>query len=78
MRCSRDLRQSDLRNEKLGYKIREAQLQKIPLMVVLGGKEKETNTLSVRKNSGENINNLTLESFKEFLKTLALTGGNTH
>lgn len=68
----------DLRNEKLGYKIREAQLQKIPLMVVLGGKEKETNTLSVRKNSGENINNLTLEAFKEFLKPLQLTGGNTH
>ncbi len=68
----------DLRNEKLGYKIREAQLQKIPLMIVLGAKEMETKTISVRKNNGENINNLTHEAFKEFLKPLLLTGGINH
>ena len=39
--------EKDLRNEKIGFKIREAQLQKIPYMIVLGDKEVETSTLSV-------------------------------
>ena len=41
--------EKDLRNEKIGFKIREAQLQKIPYMIVLGDKEVETSTLSVRR-----------------------------
>jgi len=41
--------ESDLRNEKLGYKIREAQLKKIPYMLVVGEKEVNSGTLSVRK-----------------------------
>ena len=45
--------EEDLRNEKLGYKIREAQLQKVPVMLVLGNKEKDSRTLSVRKNTGK-------------------------
>ena len=38
----------DDRNEKIGYKIREAQLQKVPYMLVLGDKEKEAGTVGVR------------------------------
>ena len=38
----------DLRSEKIGYKIREAQTQKIPYMLIAGGKEEETGTVSVR------------------------------
>jgi len=55
--------ESDLRNEKLGLKIREAQLAKIPYMLILGDKEVEESTLSVRTRSGENIPKMTLEQF---------------
>jgi threonyl-tRNA synthetase len=41
--------ESDLRSEKLGYKIREAQLEKIPYMLVVGEKEQSAGTVSVRK-----------------------------
>ena len=55
--------ESDLRNEKLGLKIREAQLAKIPYMLILGDKEIEEGTLSVRTRSGESIPKTTLEAF---------------
>ncbi len=55
--------QSDLRNEKLGLKIREAQLARIPYMLILGDKEVEERTLSVRTRSGENLQGVTLEAF---------------
>jgi threonyl-tRNA synthetase len=45
----------DIKNEKLGYKIREAQLMKIPYMLVVGEKEKESGGVSPRKRSGENL-----------------------
>jgi len=70
--------ETDLRNEKLGYKIREAQLQRIPLMLVLGNKEKDSRTLSVRKATGETLNDLTLEGFKKLIEPLLLPGGETH
>jgi len=41
--------ESDLRNEKLGYKIREAQLEKLPYMLVVGENEQSAGTVSVRK-----------------------------
>ena len=45
----------DSRNEKLGYRIREAQLQKIPYMLVMGAKEQESEQVSVRLRSGEDL-----------------------
>jgi threonyl-tRNA synthetase len=45
----------DIRNEKLGLKVREAQLQKIPYMIVIGDKEEEHSTISPRTRSGENL-----------------------
>lgn len=54
---------TDLRNEKLGFKIREAQLGKIPFMVVLGEKEKESATLAPRKSSGEQLAPLSVAAF---------------
>lgn len=70
--------EEDLRNEKLGYKIREAQVQKVPLMLVIGNKEKESQTVSVRKHTGETLNHLTLEEFKKHVEPLLLPGGNTY
>lgn len=58
----------DIRNEKLGYKIREAQLAKVPLMIVLGPQEQASKTVSVRKVSGESQNGVALDGFIEGLR----------
>jgi threonyl-tRNA synthetase len=58
----------DQRNEKLGYKMREAELKKASYIVVIGQKEIEKHTISVRKGGGENIGNLTLASFLQKLQ----------
>lgn len=53
----------DQRSEKLGYKIREAQLQKIPYMLVIGEKELASRQVSVRLNSGANLAPMTIDAF---------------
>lgn len=53
----------DNRNEKLGYKIREAQMKKVPYMLIIGDKEKDTDTVSVRLSSGGVVNALKKEEF---------------
>ena len=58
----------DSRNEKLGYKIREAQLAKIPYAVVIGDKEVESHTVAPRRRGGENIPALPLAEFVERLR----------
>ncbi len=60
--------QLDERSEKLGYKIREAQLQKTPYMIILGDKELENKTVSVRLRSGQNKEGLSIDSFVEGVK----------
>jgi threonyl-tRNA synthetase len=60
--------QKDLRNEKLGFKIREAQLGKIPYMLVIGDKEMENGTVTVRHRSGENLPAMTPEEFLRFVQ----------
>lgn len=57
----------DERSEKLGYKIREAQLQKVPYMVILGDKELENQTVSVRLKNGKTIESLPVQVFIEKL-----------
>ncbi len=59
----------DLRSEKLGYKIREAQLQKIPYMVILGDKELESQTVSIRLKNGKTVDSLPIQ---EFIEKIAL------
>ena len=53
----------DDRNEKIGYKIREAQLQKIPYMLVLGDKERETNSVGVRSRKDGDIGAMLIDEF---------------
>ncbi|MGB9839705.1 threonine--tRNA ligase [Thermovenabulum sp.] len=53
----------DERNEKIGYKIREAQLQKIPYMIIVGEKEEMSNTISVRSREKGDLGNYTIENF---------------
>ncbi len=59
----------DSRNEKIGYKIREAQLQKIPYMLVIGEKEMQNNTVGVRSRSDGDIGAIELCEFIEKIKT---------
>jgi len=61
--------QSDLRNEKVGYKIREHTLQKVPYLLVIGDRERETGAVSVRTRSGEDLGSMPLASFIERLET---------
>lgn len=51
---------ADLRNEKIGFKIRERTMQRIPYMLVVGDREVETNTVSVRTRSGEELGSLSI------------------
>ena len=53
----------DCRSEKLGYKIREAQLQKIPYMLVVGDRDMENGTVSVRTRKGEDLGAMTPDAF---------------
>ena len=54
---------TDTRSEKVGYKIREAQLEKIPYMVIIGDKEVESGTISVRGRKDGDIGSMTVEDF---------------
>ena len=60
--------QEDLRNEKLNFKIREAQLQKIPYMLVIGDKEVDQGTVTPRYRDGKNLHAMTPEEFIAFVE----------
>jgi threonyl-tRNA synthetase len=57
----------DCRNEKLGFKIREAQLQKVPYMLVIGDKEVETQTITPRFRDGRNMPAMKTKEFTDFI-----------
>ncbi len=64
--------ESDLRSEKLGYKIREAQLQKIPYMLVIGDRDMENGTVSVRTRGGVDLGAMSPADFEaKCLKEIA-------
>ncbi|MES2725791.1 MAG: threonine--tRNA ligase [Bacteroidota bacterium] len=58
----------DERNEKVGKKIRDAEVKKIPFMLVVGEQEMLENTVSVRKHGGEEVGKLTIEEFIKYFK----------
>jgi len=55
--------EKDFRNEKLGFKIREAQVQKIPYMLVIGDREVEGAQVSPRQRDGKNLGSLSIGEF---------------
>jgi threonyl-tRNA synthetase len=57
----------DLRNEKIGFKIREHTLQRVPYLVVIGNREAQDGTVAVRTRSGEDLGVMTAEAFSERL-----------
>lgn len=58
----------DVRNEKIGKKIREAELNKIPYMLVLGEKEMESGNVTVRKQGSGDLGSMSLDDFKELIR----------
>ena len=60
--------ENDLRNEKIGFKIREHTIQKIPYLLVIGDREVESNTLAVRSSDGKDLGSMTLTEFVSVLE----------
>lgn len=58
---------SDLRNEKIGFKIREHTLLKVPYLLVIGDREVETQTIAVRTRGGEDLGSMSVQQFSELL-----------
>ena len=57
----------DLRNEKIGFKIREHSMQRVPYLLIIGDKELEDRTITARTQKGENLGSLTIQEFGERL-----------
>jgi threonyl-tRNA synthetase len=64
--------ESDLRNEKIGYKIREHAMQKVPYLLVIGDREKENGMVAVRTRSGEDLGSMPLSAFVDRLRSEGL------
>lgn len=60
--------ETNTENEKIGYKIREATIRKVPYLVIIGDKELAEKELTVRKRSGENIGSFRVSDFSEIIK----------
>ena len=58
----------DDRNEKIGYKIRQAQMEKVPYMLVVGDKEMEDNSVNVRKHGGDELGTVSFDEFFNSIK----------
>ncbi len=68
---------ADLRNEKIGFKIREHTLQKTPFLLVVGDREVETGAVSVRTRAGEDLGSMTIEDFSRYLDSEVAKFGRT-
>jgi threonyl-tRNA synthetase len=65
--------EANLRSEKIGAKIRDAQLQKVPFMLVLGDREMEQRTVAVRERAKGDIGVMSMAEFKEMARRLVET-----
>lgn len=61
---------TDCRNEKIGYKIREAQMQKTPFMLIIGDKEMQSGTVSVRSRKDGDIGSMSVDEFIEYINKI--------
>ncbi|QKT02518.1 threonine--tRNA ligase [Ectothiorhodospiraceae bacterium 2226] len=69
--------QPDLRNEKIGFKIREHTLRRVPYLLVVGDREVETKTLAVRTRGGEDLGSMSLDDFRARLAADIASRGRT-
>ncbi len=70
--------ESDLRNEKIGFKIREHTLQKVPYLLIVGDREVEQNTVAVRTRTGEDLGAMSLEDLTARLTAEVASRGRSH
>ena len=68
---------SDLRNEKIGFKIREHTIQHVPYLLIIGDREMEEGTVAVRTRSGEDLGSLSIEQLTEGLNAESASRGRT-
>jgi len=68
----------DLRNEKIGFKIREHTLQKVPYLLIVGDREVEQNTVAVRTRTGEDLGAMSLEDLTARLTAEVASRGRSH
>ena len=68
----------DIRNEKIGYKIRESTMDRIPLIGIIGDNEEKNNTISIRSLKGENLGNYKLEDLYKLMDSLIEEKGRSH
>ena len=68
---------SDLRNEKIGFKIREHTIQRVPYLLVVGDREAESDTVAVRTRSGKDLGGLSLQALSEGLNAEIASRGRT-
>ncbi len=66
---------ADLRNETIGHKIREHAMQRVPYLLIVGGREMEANSVAVRTRGGEDLGAMSLEDFAERLQTEVVCRG---
>jgi len=66
---------ADLRNEKIGFKIREHTIQRIPYLLVTGDREAESNSVAVRTRTGQDLGSMPLEQFSQLLVTEVASHG---
>ncbi|MCH4247507.1 MAG: threonine--tRNA ligase [Acinetobacter populi] len=66
---------SDLRNEKIGFKIRERTLERIPYLLVLGDREVEEGTVNVRTRTGKNLGTMSIDAFVDLVKSAVAERG---
>jgi threonyl-tRNA synthetase len=67
----------DLRNEKIGFKIREHTLQRVPYLLVVGDREAEANTVAVRTRDGKDLGSMSVDDFARGLQTELVSRGRT-
>ncbi|GMQ96555.1 MAG: threonine--tRNA ligase [Gammaproteobacteria bacterium] len=65
----------DLRNEKIGYKIREHSMQRVPYLLVVGDREAKGESVAVRARNGEDLGTMSIEAFADHLKTDIVSRG---
>ena len=63
---------SDLRNEKIGFKIREHSMQRYPYILVVGDREMENGEIAVRKRGGEDLGPMSVEAFVDLINETSL------
>ena len=66
---------SDLRNEKIGFKIRERTLERVPYLLVMGDREVEDGTVNVRTRGGKNLGTMSIDAFVALVQSAVAERG---